>query len=66
MHQKNFGKENKKLNKILIPQCWILPDTKQYIEVEEQDQSMVDQSQKREKEVDKKSMDKEWMLNQKI
>lgn len=66
MHQKNFGKESKKLNRILIPQCWILQGIKQYIEVEEQGQSMAGQSQKREKEVDKKLMDKEWMLNQKI
>ena len=65
-HQKSFGKESKKLNKILTLLCWTVPGIKQYIEVEEHGQLMVDQSQKGEKEVDKKSTDKEWISSLKI
>jgi len=65
-HQKNFGKESKKPNKILTLLCWTVPGIKQYIEVEEHVQLMVAQSQKREKGVDKKSTDKKWILSHKI
>lgn len=65
-HQKSFGKESKKPNKILTLQWWTLPGIKQYIEAEEHDRLMVAQSQKREKGVDKKSTDKECISSHKI
>lgn len=61
MHPKNFGKERKKLNKISIPPSWTRLDMKQFIEVEDQGQLMVDQNLKREKEVDKNLLDKKWI-----
>lgn len=67
MHLKNYGKEDKKIKRLLILQSWILQDMKLFIEAEEQDQSMEGLSLRiQDSEVDKNIIEKEWTLNHKI